>query len=185
MNGLTAEEYRNALSGLAPTGLVWPTDPDTNFQKLLGAWADSMALFDSQAMTLVSEMNPAFSQDPGLLLDWFRITATHDRLELIGTFAAVGGASPAYFINLAAALGITITIEEFQPFTCLSSCTDSVGELWPFAFGVRVHGAAHVDYFDCTSACNDSIAGWGVEVLERLINKLKPAHTRAIFFYGS
>jgi len=184
-SGLSADEYRQALAALAPQGLAWSTDIDSHFQRLLAAWASSMARLDGDALALIAELNPASASEQGLLFDWLRITDTDSQAELIGTFAAVGGASPAYFIQLAAALGITVTIEEFQPFTCISACIDSVGELWPFAFGVRVHGATDIDYFDCTSPCNGSLAAWGIEALERLIQRLKPAHTRAIFFYGS
>ncbi len=96
-----------------------------------------------------------------------------------------GGQSRAYFIGVAAALGYAITIEEHPVFTCASGCDQAIcDEPWRFVWTVRAPQTT-IREFTCQSGCADPLASWGNELLECVINRLKPAHTHVIFAYGN
>jgi uncharacterized protein YmfQ (DUF2313 family) len=94
-----------------------------------------------------------------------------------------GGQSRDFYINLAAQLGYTITIDELAPdtteFDTESATTD---EQWQFIFQVN---ASSVSVVDMTSEDDTEMATavWGNQQLECGINKYKPAHTFALFSY--
>lgn len=95
-----------------------------------------------------------------------------------------GGQSRAYFIGVALALGYEITIEEHDAFTCETACDQPIcDEDWRYAWTVHAPETT-IREFSCDSACTDPLASWGNALLECVINRLKPAHTRVIFSYG-
>lgn len=95
-----------------------------------------------------------------------------------------GGLSRAYFISLAEGLGYSITIEEYDVFTCASYCEDPLcDEAWRYAWTVHAPETTIRD-FTCDSPCVDPLRSWGNTLLECVLNRLKPAYTHIIYAYG-
>jgi uncharacterized protein YmfQ (DUF2313 family) len=101
-------------------------------------------------------------------------------------FAGRGGQSIPYFEQLAAALGFTISIETYYPFTVGRSRVGDhlFDEKWAFAWQVDA-GETQILYFTVgTSTVGDPLATWGNELLECEIERLKPANTVPIFAWN-
>ena len=193
--GSNADDYKEQLKKLSPTGLAWPTDDDSNWVKLLGALAVEYARVDERACNLIEESLPDTTVE--LLPNWERIAGLPDecsglgesiqirRLNLISKLRQRGGQSIAYYTDVAKALGYTVKISEPRPFRVdKNRAGDALyGENWPFAFIVESPLNTVVYFRTNFSTVGEPLAAWGNERLECIINKLKPAHTKAFFIY--
>jgi uncharacterized protein YmfQ (DUF2313 family) len=191
----TAQQYENLLIQLSPPGAAWPVEEGTTWRVLLGARAEELARLHNRAEALFEEADPRTASE--LLPDWERVLGLPDdcagaadtleerRAALLAKLTGIGGQSRAYYIGVAAALGFTVTIEEFPVFTCESPCEDAVtDETWRFTW--RVNGpTTTVRDFTCESTCEEPLRDWGHEVLECAMTRLKPAHTAVLFAYGN
>lgn len=181
--GLTATDYRQQLQQLLPQGLAWPREPQAVLTQLLEALAVELARVDGYLVDLVDELLPDSTTQlltewetitglPGACSDEVRETPQARRLDILSKLAASGGASRAYFIQIAATYGISVSITEYRPFRAgISHAGDPLTNgYWPFTWRVLVPGL---------SAADGSRA-----VLECLFNAIKPAHTIVIFDYS-
>lgn len=108
------------------------------------------------------------------------------RDALLGRVTGLGGQSRAYFIAVAAALGYPITIAEPRPFRCGIS-TVGMGlrdQEWAHCWVVYSAGEAERLFRCGASAVGDPFQSWGEALLECVIGRLAPAHTRVLFAYG-
>lgn len=185
--------YIAQLQALLPPGIAWPVEQGA-LADTLGALAEEMARVDGRASDLREEADPRTTVE--LLADWERAFGLPDPCtELPDTYAEriaalvekvgrVGGQSPAYFIGVAARLGYTVTITEFDPFTVDDRVDDRLyGEAWQFAWQVNAP-AETVSYFTVDSYVTERLAEWGNVRLECAIDRIKPAHTTVIYAYG-
>jgi uncharacterized protein YmfQ (DUF2313 family) len=194
----TAAEYREQLKQLLPPGQAFPRDPGTTLHDLLDGMSLELARVDARASILPLEANPSSTSE--LLSDWERAVGLPDkcageleetlqgrRNALIAKLSATGGQSAQYFIDISAALGYTVTIEEFRPFRAgRSAAGDALtnGD-WVFAWRVRVPSVTAIPFKAGLSVAGESLRTWGNSALECKINQLKPAHTIALFGYGA
>ncbi len=187
------EAYLYQLQALLPPGKAWSRDPDAVLSKLLLAMGDGLARAARRAEDLLEEIDPRTTVE--LLPDWERVAGLPDpcagpsptlatrQAILTAKLISRGGQSRAYLIGVAAALGYTITIEEFRLLTCQSAC-DAALNTNPWRFAWRVHApAVTVKNMTCQSGCDEPLRSWGNAVLECTLNRLKPAHTHIIFAY--
>lgn len=196
--GLTAAAYRSQLQALLPPGDAWPRAVDATLTKLLDAIAEELARIDSRALNAVDESDGRMALE--LLADWERVCGLPDscsasmaitlqdrRGAVIAKLTALGGASRAYFIALAASMGYTIEIDEFRPFIAgLNRCGDilSGGHSVRYQWRVRVPNARYTSFRSGSSQCGDLLGKIArAEDLECKLNRLKPAHTHLIFDY--
>ncbi len=191
----TAEDYVEQLKKLTPEGLAWPVEDDSNWIKLITAIAQEMARVDAMCATLVDESFPDTTTQ--LLPNWERVAGLPDectelgetyevrRKNLIAKLVARGGATPQYFIDVAAALGYEITITEFDPFRVnINAVGDALnGVNWQFVWQVNSALNTIIWFRAGLSAAGEALAVWGNDRLECVINRLKPAHTTVIFSY--
>ena len=100
--------------------------------------------------------------------------------------SARGNLSLSYFTDLAASLGYPgCTITEFGPMTCADACDSYVnGPEFIGVWRLNVATPTAVIVMTCESACDASLAIGGNTQLECLINRRKPAHTKAVFSYA-
>lgn len=191
-----SEEYKRQLLKLLPQGIAWYFEDENNVPKILHAWADECEIIDGAVQAFLEDFFPDTTS--AFLADWERVAGLPDpcsglaasvalrRKELITKLTSVGGQTPQYFIDLAASLGYTITITEFNPFRVgISAAGDALyGEDWQHAW--QINGVENeVEYFRTgQNAVGDPLANWGEGKLECLINRLKPAHTIPIFNYS-
>lgn len=194
--GMTAEQYRAQLQALLPPGAVWSREPDATLTKLLAAIAEEMARLDLRAEQLVDEADPRITNE--LLADWERVAGLPDpcvvaeqttqerRDALIAQLTNIGGQSRQYFIALAAALGFTVTITEFHQFQVDESAVGDAlnGDDWVFTWRVNAPTTTIREFAVNESAVGDPLRSWGNEILECVMNRLKPAHTHVIFGYS-
>jgi uncharacterized protein YmfQ (DUF2313 family) len=193
---MTTGDYLAHLQALLPQGPAWPREDDAALTQLLAAWADELARVDGRAADLVEEADPRTTA--ALLADWERVAGLRDscvaalagtqttaqrRAALVAKLTTIGGQSAAYFIARAARLGYTITVTEFD----LHDVEDNVehpltGTPWQFAWQVNA-AEDTIGVLAVTDTVEDPLAWWGNELLECVINRLKPAHSHVLFAY--
>jgi uncharacterized protein YmfQ (DUF2313 family) len=191
---LTVDDYLALLQALLPTGPAWATDdPDSILNEYLAALAVEYVRLHARAEALMDEADPRTTLE--LLADFERVlglpdtcveiptTTTERRQAVITKMLATGGASPQYFIDLAATYGYEITITEFDPYTVESEIDAPLyGDNWVYWWQVNAP-LNSITYFDMNSVVTDPLASWGNDRLECLIRKYKPAYTNVIFSY--
>lgn len=192
------EEYGQLLKNLLPSGAAFVREPGTNLEQLLLGLAVEFSRVEARADQLAVEVNPLNSVE--LLPDWERAAGLPDKCSgqlettlqgrrnaVIAKLASTGGQSVQYFIEVAAALGYTITITEFRPFQVGRS---RVGEAltngpWQFAWQINAPGVTVVSFRVGLSAVGEALRTWGNDTLECKIRQIAPAHTIPIFSYGA
>ncbi|RMG60292.1 MAG: DUF2313 domain-containing protein [Gammaproteobacteria bacterium] len=192
---MTRVDYAHQLRQLLPPSEELDFRDGSNLSALLSALAGEPALIDALIEALAEEADPRTTY--ALLSDWERVTGLPDpcapaartlaerRDALLARLTGRGGQSRQYYIDQAASLGYTITIEEFRPHNVTMGVNAPIaGSDWAYAF--RVHApASTVRTLTVKSGVNEPLRSWGVEALECSINSDKPAHTTALFSYES
>jgi uncharacterized protein YmfQ (DUF2313 family) len=193
----TAAEYREQLKSLLPPGQAFPRESGTTMHDLLDGMSIELARLDARGEALPIEASPSTTNE--LLTDWERIAGLPDkcsgtleqtiqgrRKALLTKLSNTGGQSPAYFIELAASLGYTVTISEYRPFRAGRSYAGDAltNGPWAFAWLVRAPSVTVTEFRAGLSAAGERLRTWGNDTLECKITQLKPAHTIAIFAYG-
>lgn len=196
------------LADLLPKGAAWRTPDGAAFDwsskmgGLIKAFAEGLAALyrrifrvtqESTASTLVDSMTDWEEEfglpDACLGLDPSRETRYR---ALLAKVRSTGTITPIDFIDLAAFLGFTITIEEPNAWTCGGSECGLGDE--QIAGGIRVDftwivkpGTTEIVEFECgVGRASETPLGEILrnERLECLFNKLKPAWTRVVFDYS-
>lgn len=195
--GYSADQYREQLKALLPPGRAFPRERGTTLDALLSAMSQELARIDERIDRLPSEALPSTTSE--LLADWERVAGLPDscsgllsdtmqgrRSDLVSKLVSRGGQSAAYFIEVAAALGFEVIIEEFRPFQAgWSAAGDALtnGD-WRFTWRVRAPEVTVVPFRAGQSAAGEPLRVWGNEGLECRMRKYAPAHTNVIFGYG-
>lgn len=191
------DAMRSALIALMPRGIVWNTEPGSGWWKLLDALAAGFSRLNDAADKLLVEANPRTTYE--LLPDWERALGLPDlcgsadlsvadrRAAIIARLTAVGGATPAYLIQQAEAMGYAgATIEEYDLATCGGDCEQSLcDEPWLFTFTLHLPQEPGSLGATCVGSCEDFLGMPPNNRIECLINRIKPAHTHAIYAYGA
>ena len=173
---LAVDDYRDLLMRLSPPGAAF--GPGGRYEDLLTALAGGLAELHDRAVAADAESDPRTADET--LPDWERMlgilspmTDQADRQrEAHATLIARGGCSVAYFVALAAALGVTITIQEplsegWTP--CALFCAPFYADVSRFVWIVTGPAATSAEL---------------QAVLESMFNRLKPAHTRVRFTWA-
>lgn len=194
--GMSRLDYAELIKGLLPKGDAWARGVTGTFQKLCEAMAEEIVRLDERArVDLINEADPRSALE--MLPDWERVVGIPDgvipaetnlqkrRQQVQTKLANIGGQSRAFFIELAALLGFTVTITEFRPFRAgMSRSGDPVYNVeWAHVWRVNAPGNT-ITYFRAgQSRAGEPLAEWGNDVLEAVINRAKPAHTIVLFGY--
>jgi uncharacterized protein YmfQ (DUF2313 family) len=149
-SSLSTADFGAAVQALMPRGRAWPRFAGTVQQAVAQAVGDCLFAFHALcALWLDTESFPDTAQQ--CLPDWETdyglpdscspagATVLQRRTALMAKIAASpGGQTMAYYIGVAAALGYTITITTWPPFTFGSAFGGAlVGPLWNFAWRVN------------------------------------------------
>lgn len=167
---------------LLPPGLAWLAPVGSRMYALLLAVGDELSRVYGRVTDVLAEAYPSTTSE--LLSEWeteydspggcvtATLTTAERRAALRARYVAVGGASPAYFVAVAAALGVPIQI-------------DSVGD--PFIAGVSYAGVGIVggsnNRFEWRVLAPAGTASNLRQALECQFGQIKPAHTTVIFSY--
>lgn len=171
--GISVEVYTEQLMKLFPLGRAWEGQ---NLELLMAAFAQEIKRASDAIEGILIDSIPITSTN--FLEDWERICGIPEPLQvlsetiegrrsaIISKLRSTGGQSKAYFISVALALGQVITIDDGTDYFHAGSLAGDLiyGVQWVFSFTVNITGASDPR-------------------LEYTINRLKPAHTVAIFNY--
>lgn len=197
--GVTADQIVEQLARrrILPAGAIWRTKVGRALYRVLHADADELARVYGRAEDLLAEAHAAtidesldeWENELGLPGDCITDEQTNDQrmAAIAAKLRAVGGQSRQYYIDVAAGLGVVITIAEQQPFYVgLHGCGDAVGEIdWKFVWIVTAPPEGSIEYLTCDVAvAGDPLAsGGGSPLLECTLQGLKPAQTILLFAY--
>jgi uncharacterized protein YmfQ (DUF2313 family) len=204
------EDYAEALASLLPVGPAWPREFDSILMQLVAGVAMVWGDVDDRAADLLeTESDPRKTVE--LLPDWERafglpddclsepLTIRDRQIALVARMTMLGGQSRAFLIAVAAAIGYTITIQEFAPFMAgVSQAGDTrpVGEdffrwyIGPpemrFYWTIHISGARLTWFRSAQGEAGvDPHLRIGLATdLECILRRYKPAHTEIIFDYS-
>lgn len=180
-----------------PPGWVWPTDPASVMGRVMMPLAHALSRVEADAARLQQEaVGPREAVD--LLADFERVLAgAADGIDTASLSAADrqavahqrwiarGGQSPAYFIQLAAALGTAITITEQVASQCdLAECGDEITpDTEAFVWIVSLPTDRLIDAECDVTECGDALGDIVLSICEPVIRAYRPAHTEVVFSY--
>lgn len=188
-------DYYSLLKKLLPSG-AYSDDDGSLTLKSVSVKALALTMAQANAEALLDEMHPETTQF--CIADWERLCGLtpgpDDPLQtrqqrVIQQINMRGGVSRHYFIDLAAALGYTVTIDEYEPFMADIGCAgDAVSDediFFVWLVTVINSGAVQVQFCsDGGSVAGNSLLWWPTnDYLEGVFNRLKRASTFVIFAY--
>lgn len=191
----SATDYVQQFQRLLPRGRVWHRGiglvQDADLLALMPAWVRlHLRLNDLIAQIFpcsTTELLPEWEATLGLPDPCTGPLATvQQRQAAVCTkFRAKGGQSKAYYIELAAALGFTITITEFAPFRAgINHAGDPVyGAAWAYAWQVSSEALTIWEFRAGLSTAGEPLRAWNNAVLECALRAVAPAHTVLLFVY--
>jgi uncharacterized protein YmfQ (DUF2313 family) len=181
----TEEQYNKVAHQIAPQGMIWPSISDNSeIGKLWATVAKSLLDADTESGSMLDESYP---DSTGIFLeDWTRvlgfprcsISDLNDQQQRDANLAWLNispYSNKQFFIDIAAVLGYTITIEDKNDDITLGA----------FEFRVTSSLTAPTTIFKVgQSKVGDKLVDSGSnDPLECLINFFAPAHTVPIFVY--
>lgn len=191
------DDWVASLQAMLPPGRAFTRDPDSVLSKVLGAIAAMFLAAQLKFEDLLEQADPR--RATSMLPDWERLLGLPDTCSPVGLQLADrqlmafqrltedGGQSRPYFISQAERLGEPgVTITEFKPFTCNSSCNDALyTQADKFVWRVNIpRPALSARFFNCNSPCDAALQSYEPSVIECFFQKRKPGHTTVIFSYA-
>lgn len=191
-----AELYADQLEALLPPGVLFKSPVGPNLRALLLAIADEFARAHGRVEQLLREQAPRTTSE--LLGDWERAVGLPDscaeqststderRAAVLARLSVPGGTSAAALEALAIALGYTITLEEHRVFRIGSRIGDRLYGVeggWPWTFTVHAPVVTARFFRVGSSSTGDPLATFSNAPLECNVNRVKPAHSHALFAY--
>jgi uncharacterized protein YmfQ (DUF2313 family) len=189
-----ATDYLTQFQRLLPRGRIWHRGwgrvQDADLLTLMPTWSRLHARLNA----LIGEIFPCSTLE--LLTEWEatlglpdpcvgELGSVQQRVRAVcAKFAARGGQSKTYYRQVAAALGFSIEIHEFTPFTAgWPAGLPVYGESWAHTWSITAV-ADMVWYFSAgISTAGEPLRIWGNRLLECVFERIKPAHTILLFRY--
>lgn len=205
---MDASAYKRQLLQLLPRGAAWEIELGDVRDKFLEAIAQELARVEARGVDLFNEGDPRTALE--MLPDWEQAVSLPDsivteipasvterRIAILTKLLARGGASPQYFIDLAAVMGFLITITEYTSSVARSGRLRSgdriYGTAWAYAWKVNVDlsspaldgwAGASIIFRSGTGRSGGRLRSWNGPVLEAVIRLRKPSHTVVLFSYS-
>jgi len=200
--------WLQGLCRLLPPGKLFRPRPEALCKRLLEAQADELFRVSERGIDVLTESDPRLTDE--LLADFernwglpeqcepdpFSLTAEQRRAALLRKMRSQGvGSSPTEIVSAAASLGFLISIQTYQPMRAGGSVPDG-GSRAGDALTQNSAGWAHVwtvsapldtvrEFKAGQGRCNEPLRVWGNEILECMLETIKPSHTRVTFVYGA
>lgn len=186
---------RQSLAAKLPTGFAL-AKRDGVLDAIYSAFAAAFANAEQDVHDLLREINPRMANK--LLADFERVLGpdpcgrdqgarTLDQRQRLAyqRWTATGGQSIPYFINLAAVLGFSISIQEFWP--SLANVLRAGQRLIPrgeeFVWLVKLKLENAWVFRAGRNVAGDRLGGFEISDAECILRRLKPAHTTLVFSY--
>lgn len=191
-----ADAYTSALLALSPRGEAWPRDRRSIFARVLQAAADGLARIDRRVDDLRLEQQPLTTFE--LLPEWEVLVGEPDscagaattlserRQRVQARLTMRGGQSAVYFVELAASLGFTATVEQYRPawagFVAAGEPLWSEAAAFYWTLVVLDDGSA-TQYLSVGDGAGEPLAAWGDQALECTASRYQPAEGDVAFAY--
>jgi uncharacterized protein YmfQ (DUF2313 family) len=180
----------------SPGDWIFPRDPNSVWAQFLLPLATELALVETSAEAMLQEIDPRDAAN--LLPDYQRVLGpdacgrdlaaqdpTSQQPLAYQRWTARGGQSIGYFEQLAAAMGVSMTIQEQQGWICgVSDCDDVIApETDAFVWVVTLPTDVVIDWECGVSDCDDPLGTFRPSLMECVIRLHAPAHTQPVFSY--
>lgn len=193
---LTAQDYQGLLFSLLPPGMVWPTDPDSNVQRLLEGSAQEFSRVDTRISELEVEADPRRALY--LFEDWEASyglpgdcapagqSMSDRRAALVGRVVSRGGMRAEDYRELAAGLGYddieiielreaTVEVETPTGHTGAVIGDDINGSDWDSTWRALLpNGVVRESVVD-EAQIGDPLRSWGDELIECALREAAPS----------
>ena len=195
LNPYTADQYRQQLIALLPTGAAWQFEPGTRLWEFVDALAQELARIDARVSDMVGESHPRNAYE--MLNEWEAVaglpdicTGTLDSIPerqraLVAKLTSTGGQSITYYLSVFEYLGDSgASIDEPEPMSWNDNCADY---LWDessiFCWIVNIPADTAIEQMTCADDCTSFLSNYGINALECVLNRIKPSHTHVSFHY--
>lgn len=195
----TTDQVLAELLGLLPEGWAWDRLPGSAIAGLLRPLAERHGIVEREAASLLDQVDPGLAVE--LIEDYERVlgpdpcgrdlllTRLVDRQAYARQrWTASGQPTPAFIVQLAADLGLTATVEEFDPPVCgPAECGDGVECSEPeqvFVWKILTTADRLIDAECGLSECGDLLGDYEAPLIECVIRAWAPAHTTPVFDYS-
>ena len=191
-------DYTQALLAMLPRGIIWQRDPASVQGTVLQGTAQTLIDTTNRAGDLLVDAFPSSTAE--LLPEWElslglpdpcvgELPTVKQRVQaVVSKFLADGGASVAYFVALAASLGLTVTITEFAAMRAgiMEAGDMVVGDDYAYHWQVNVAASQLTYYFEAGAAsAGDALETFGsTNGIECIFGRIKPAQTTVSFVYS-
>ncbi len=192
---LDSAQLGDSLAQLLPQGSFWSAknDPDSVLRRVLVAIAEEAAKVQGATVDRVRESDPRTTSE--LLQDWEAelglpdpcapdpISMAQRVAAVVAKYTAQGGQSAQFFIDLAAALGFQVTIEEHGQFRAGEGVAgeEIAGADAAFAWTVHAPPASPLFGLAGTLAAGDPIVTAANAMLSCGVDPHKPAYTVVLY----
>jgi len=196
-SALTADDFRAGVQGLLPRGRAWTRRAGATLTDLCAAVGDCLYAFHALCVLLLEvESDPAQAEQ--LLPDWetdyglpdscspANATVPQRRAALLAKISASpGGQSAAYFVAVAAALGVPITITTWDVFQFGKPFgSPLLTTAWRFAWQVNAPSISVRRFTFGQSRFGEAFWAINGTECECRLRKLAPGHGVLWFKYG-
>lgn len=192
----SADDYLSALQSLLPRGRVWPRDAHAPLTGTLTGLSPVYARQTARAAALLVDAFPSTTHE--LLPEWQATMGLPDtctgapaslqdaRNQVVAKLTAVGAQSARYFVNVAAAMGYTITTRHYAPFRAgQSRCGQQLGTYdWMYTWSINAPLNTVTSFRSGQSTAGEALSVWGNNALECALQRLAAAHTVLQFHYA-
>jgi uncharacterized protein YmfQ (DUF2313 family) len=190
----TAAEYAGAMRALLPRGPAWNIEAGSTQAALCAAFTQIVGQSDADAIQIIADAFPETAS--AMLPEWNETlgipdacfgppaSVTQNRQQIVAKLIGTGGQSIAYFVGLAAAFGIDITISEFSALytdTAIPAGMILAPADWAYTWRVNIDRNS-VPFISVASPVNAFLASQNLQALDCLLRRYKPAHTQ--FYYA-
>jgi uncharacterized protein YmfQ (DUF2313 family) len=191
---MTSDDYVDLLFSLLPQGVY-----DHQGKRLRGelrAEGNALAAVERKGKDVLNAITP-FNAPASLLADYERLyqlsvsgsmTLQQRRQQVLAAMNATGGLSRAYFINLAKSLGYDITISEPGAFRAgIGRAGERIWTpdiIWVWIVNISGQQVPVYRFRAGSSLAGERLTSFGENLIEKIFQDLKPAHTQVVFNYG-
>lgn len=191
----SAEDFRDALLRLLPSGLLWNRSKENGLGKLFHVLGQVYQDGTHRALSLLGDLFPGTTYH--FIDEWEKTldlpdscmgddgTPEQRRNAIIAKLTDEGGSSVRYYITLAQNLGVPITIEEFAPARAgvMRAGQRCYGRNWAFAWRVTIPRLVVSRFRSGRNTAGNRLRTWQRGYIECVIRKHSPAHTALFFRY--
>jgi len=190
------DNHKSLFISLFPKGKAWKFKENSNFSKLLSAFAVEYARLDSRVDDLIEEVDPRTTNE--LISAWESLTGFPDtcisstgetlserRDSVVRRLTQTGSLSKEFFISMAKDLGYEIVIKESHPFRM--GINSNMGTPlrdpgFQYVWDVFTAAFASVNFKMGVGQMGDPLVKFaGFSQLGCIFGSLKPAQTNIFF----